>query len=68
MPSCRMLHCGYCKSVNKASAIIMHRICIPRVSDVALFLAVFLAEELVSDVAEGGLNPAAGGLGVCICN
>jgi hypothetical protein len=53
----------------KTSVIILHKICIPGISDVALFLAdVFLTEEPVSDVAEGGLSPAVGSFGVWICN
>lgn len=48
--------------------VILHEVCVPRISD-DLFLAdVFLAEELTSDEAEGGLNPAVGSFGVWICN
>jgi len=47
--------------------VILHEVCVPRISDDDLFLAdVFLAEELTSDEAEGGLNPAVGSFGVWI--
>lgn len=49
--------------------VILHEVSVPRISDEDLFLAdVFLAEELTSDEAEGGLNPAVGSFGVWICN
>jgi hypothetical protein len=47
----------------------LDEVCIPRISDEDLFLAdVFLAEELTSDEAEGGLNPAVVSFGVWTCN